>query len=173
MKALNGVNGRSAARDLRSLEDAHKMRCLADFTTSSQQKGHLTPFAAELTDSKTGRLIMRQLSVAEIGHDPSKHAEVLAIRMACKKKKTRTLEGCTLYTTCEPCPMCMGLILWSRIDRVVYGATLDDAGQFGSQIYTYARQMVKSSDFRCEVSGPLERERCLELFRLPVRRLKD
>jgi tRNA(Arg) A34 adenosine deaminase TadA len=170
---MKAVNGHSACRDLRSLEDAQRLRVLADFTTSSQMKGHLTPFAAELTDSKTGRRIIRQLSVAEIGHDPSKHAELLAIRGACKKKKSRSLQGCTLYTICEPCPMCMGLILWSRVDRIVYGATLDDAGQFGAQIYTYARQMVKSSDFRCEISGPLERERCLELFRLPVRRQKD
>jgi tRNA(Arg) A34 adenosine deaminase TadA len=162
--------GRTVYRDLRSLEDAQRLRVLADFAAASQQSTHPTPYAAEIVDSKTGRRLVRQLNSCVKDEDPTRHAELGAIKVACRKKKAANLAGYTLYSTCEPCPMCMGSILWARLDRIVYGATLDDAGQYGPQIYTYARQMVKSSDFKCEVTGPLERERCLELFRLPSRR---
>ena len=60
-------------------------------------------------------------------NDPTAHAEVVAIRDACKKLKTYQLEGCEVYTSCEPCPMCLGAIYWARPKRVVYANTKDDA----------------------------------------------
>ncbi len=163
MKAGQNRTKSPVFKDLRSLEDAQRIRVLADFTAGTQHL-HPAPFAAELVDSKSGRRLHRVVA-SPTNDDPTCHPEVCTIRTICKKRKSRTLPGCTLYTTCEPCPMCMALVLWAKIDRVVYGATLDDAGQFWPQIYTYARQMVKKSDFTCEVVGPVERERCLELFR--------
>lgn len=59
--------------------------------------------------------------------DPTAHAEVNAIRDACQQLKTFELSGCTLYTSCEPCPMCLGAIYWARIDRIVFAATRHDA----------------------------------------------
>jgi tRNA(Arg) A34 adenosine deaminase TadA len=96
--------------------------------------------------------------------DPTAHAEVHAIRAACRKLKSISLKGHTLYTTCEPCPMCMGAILWAGLDRVVYGATIDDAANYYAQIYTYSKQMVKKSDLVCQVDGPVERATCVKIF---------
>ncbi|MEP9381544.1 nucleoside deaminase [Nocardioides sp. KR10-350] len=63
--------------------------------------------------------------------DPSAHAEVLAIRAACRTVGDFSLAGCTLYTSCEPCPMCLATSLWARLDRVVYAADRDDAARGG------------------------------------------
>lgn len=63
--------------------------------------------------------------------DPTAHAEVMAIRAACTALETFELTGCTLYTSCEPCPLCLSASLWSRLDRVVYAADRDDAARGG------------------------------------------
>lgn len=63
--------------------------------------------------------------------DPSAHAEVCAIRAACRAVESHSLAGATLYTSCEPCPMCLATSLWARLDRVVYAATRDDAAAGG------------------------------------------
>ncbi|GAA3668122.1 nucleoside deaminase [Nocardioides ginsengisoli] len=63
--------------------------------------------------------------------DPTAHAEVTAIRAACTKLATFELAGCTLYTSCEPCPLCLSASLWARLDRVVYAADRDDAARGG------------------------------------------
>jgi len=63
--------------------------------------------------------------------DPTAHAEVVAIRKACEKLKRFSLAGCTLYTSCEPCPMCLSAAIWARIDRIVYAATRNDAAEAG------------------------------------------
>lgn len=64
-------------------------------------------------------------------NDPTAHGEVMAIRDACKNLNTFTLEGCELYTTCEPCPMCFGAIYWARLEKVYYGSTQVDAANVG------------------------------------------
>lgn len=63
--------------------------------------------------------------------DPSAHAEMVAIRESCARLGTFSLQGCDLYTSCEPCPMCLGAIYWSRLDRVFYAATREDAAWAG------------------------------------------
>jgi guanine deaminase len=63
--------------------------------------------------------------------DPTAHAEVMAIRAACSALATFELAGCTLYTSCEPCPLCVSASLWARLDRVVYAADRDDAARGG------------------------------------------
>lgn len=64
-------------------------------------------------------------------NDPTAHAEILAIREAAKKLKTFDLSGCTIYSSCEPCPMCLGAIYWAHIDALYYGNTKQDAKQIG------------------------------------------
>ena len=85
-----------------------------------------------------GAVITRNDSIISTAHnevlksnDPSAHAEVMAIRNACKHLKTPHLSDCTLYTTCEPCPMCLGAIYWARIPTIYYGCTNEDAGKLG------------------------------------------
>jgi tRNA(Arg) A34 adenosine deaminase TadA len=99
--------------------------------------------------------------------DPSSHAEVRAIRLAAKKLKSISLAGYTLYTTCEPCPMCMSTALWAGLDRVVYGATIEDANRHCRQIHIHAYEVAERSDMRCKVEGPVLREQCYTLFTHP------
>ena len=66
-----------------------------------------------------------------LSKDPTAHAEIMAIRAACAKIDNHDLQGCTLYTSCEPCPMCLAAIIWANIERVVYGCTRADASAIG------------------------------------------
>ncbi|MGW7817223.1 nucleoside deaminase [Streptomyces puniciscabiei] len=96
------------------------------------------------TDSVTngggpfGALVAKDGAVVALGHnqvtatlDPSAHAEVSAIRAACRELDTFSLEGCVLITSCEPCPMCLATALWARVDRLVYSADRHDAAVAG------------------------------------------
>ena len=65
------------------------------------------------------------------GNDPTAHAEISAIRDACRQRSTFSLAGSVIYTTCEPCPMCLAAIWWARIDTIYYASTQDDAAQIG------------------------------------------
>jgi tRNA(Arg) A34 adenosine deaminase TadA len=147
--------------------DNQAMRSLADFATLSFDTPHPNVYAAEIVDTATGKSLMRAMNHVFELHDPSAHAEIYTIRLACAQLKTPSLKGYTLYTTCEPCPMCMGCILWCGLDRVVYGATIDDAASFGSQIMISSRDMKKQWNHPCIVDGPVEHDRCLALFTDP------
>jgi guanine deaminase len=78
-----------------------------------------------------GRIIGRGNNRVTSSNDPTAHAEMVAIREACNALGSFQLPGCTLYTSCEPCPMCLGAIYWARPDRVVYAGTRQDAAAAG------------------------------------------
>lgn len=80
---------------------------------------------------KDGEIIAEGYNRVTSANDPTAHAEIVAIRNACQKLGSFQLEGCTLYTSCEPCPMCLGAIYWARPARVVYAATRQDAAAIG------------------------------------------
>ncbi len=143
------------------------MEALVEFTARSMKTERPVPFGASIVDSKSGELLLRALNAVAKEFDPSSHAEVRAIRLATKKLKSTSLSGYTLYTTCEPCPMCMSAALWAGLDRVVYGATIEDANRHCRQIQISAREVAERSDMRCEVVGPVLRERCYTLFTDP------
>lgn len=81
---------------------------------------------------KDNKIIARGHNLREKTHDPTSHAEIVAIRKACKKLKSWRLEGCTIYVTIEPCAMCAGTLLWTRINRIVFGANDPKGGAIGS-----------------------------------------
>ena len=87
------------------------------------------PFGAVVV--KDGKIIAEGFNQVTSASDPTAHAEVVAIRQACTALGRFNLEGCELYTSCEPCPMCLGAIYWSRPDRVYYGNTKADAAKIG------------------------------------------
>ena len=147
--------------------DARRMRDLAAFTALTMDTPNPVPFGAEIVDSKNGKRLMRATNAVGPEHDPSAHAEVYTIRLACKSMNSYSLRGYTLYTTCEPCPMCMACALWARLDRVVYGATIADAARFGHQIQIPAAEVAKRTDMTCIVDGPVERDACFALFTDP------
>jgi tRNA(Arg) A34 adenosine deaminase TadA len=143
------------------------MRALAKWTALTLETASPTPFGAEIFHSKTGESLMRAVNAVGPENDPSSHGEVRTIRLACAKRKSPSLAGYTLYTTCEPCPMCMADALWAGLDRVVYGATIEDANKFCKQIQISAREVAKRSDMKCVVDGPVEQAACMALFTHP------
>ena len=87
------------------------------------------PFGAVIV--KDGEVIATGVNRVTATHDPTAHAEVSAIRAACSRLQDFQLEGCDIYTTCEPCPMCLGAIYWSRLRHIYYGCNKADAAQAG------------------------------------------
>ena len=99
------------------------------------------PFGAVITDKK-GNIIANGNNRVLKNNDPTAHAEVVAIREACQKLNTYDLSNCILYTSCEPCPMCLSAIIWANIKEVYYGCTKEDAGKIGFRddvIYYYLK----------------------------------
>jgi guanine deaminase len=98
------------------------------------------PFAAVVV--KDGQILAEGANRVTATNDPTAHAEVVAIREACAAQGSFQLTGCELFTTCEPCPMCLGAIYWARPDRVWFGNTAEDAAAVGfddSDIYDQLR----------------------------------
>ena len=94
------------------------------------------PFAAIIV--KDGKIISKGVNCVVKDNDPTAHAEIVAIRKACKELNTYNLSGCILYSSCEACPMCYAAIRWARIDEIYYSNTRDDAANIGfidSEIY--------------------------------------
>lgn len=116
------------------------------FTARSFGTERPRPFGAAVVGTRSGKVFLRALNNVAREWDPSAHAEVRAIRLATKKLKTLSLKGYTLYTTCEPSPMCMSTALWAGLDRVVYGATIEDANRHRRQIQIPAAEVVRRSD---------------------------
>lgn len=87
------------------------------------------PFGAVIV--KDGRIVATGVNQVTAANDPTAHAEISAIRKAAKKLGTFSLEGCTLYTSCEPCPMCLGAVYWAHFDRLFYANTKSDAKKIG------------------------------------------
>ena len=143
------------------------MAAIAAFTARSMNTARPRPFGASIVATKSGKMLLRALNNVAGEWDPSSHAEVRAIRLATKRLKTLSLAGYTLYTTCEPCPMCMSTALWAALDRVVYGATIEDANRHCKQIQIPAAEVASRSDMTCIVAGPVLRDQCYALFTHP------
>ena len=111
---------------------------------------------------KDGKIIAKAHNKREILKDPTAHAEVIAIRKAAKKLGDWQLVGCTLYVTIEPCIMCAGTIIQSRINRVVYGAPDIKGGAFGGSINVLDAQNI---NHRPEVTGGVLKNQCTEAIK--------
>ena len=87
------------------------------------------PFGAVIV--KNGKVIAEGFNQVTSSNDPTAHAEVTAIRAACKVLNTFDLDGCEIYTSCEPCPMCLAAIYWARLDKIYFTNTRADAAEIG------------------------------------------
>jgi tRNA(adenine34) deaminase len=159
----------SSASSLRGQKklDEKRMKSLVRFTARTMETASPVPFGALIVDTVSGKTLVRAINAARQENDPSSHAELRTVRKATRKLKTTSLRGYTLYSTCEPCPMCMANALWAGLDRVVYGATIADANRHCRQIGIPAREVSERSDMPCVVEGPLLREACYALFTHP------
>ncbi len=124
------------------------------------KKGHGGPFGSVIV--KDGKIIGKGHNRVLLNKDPTCHGEMEAIRDACRNIGTHDLSGCELYTTAEPCPMCLGGILWSNIKHVYYGCNQKDTDSIGfrdEKFYDFFNgksEILKQEEF--------ERESCLKLF---------
>lgn len=113
---------------------------------------------------KNGRIIGEGFNRVTIDSDPTAHAEIVAIRNACSKLNDFQLTDCEIYTTCEPCPMCLGAIYWARPKAIYYGANRHDAAEAGfDDDFIYQELETEPVDRKIEMS-PLERAEALSLF---------
>ena len=100
-----------------------------DLSLRHMQAGDGGPFGAVVVRGES--VISEGWNQVTSSNDPTAHAEVVAIRLAASNLRKHSLEGCTLYASCEPCPMCLAAAYWARVDRVVYAATREDAAEIG------------------------------------------
>ena len=114
------------------------------------------PFGAVIV--KEGVIIAKSANTVTTTNDPTAHAEIATIRLACQALNTFNLEGCIIYTSCEPCPMCLGAIYWARLDKMYYGNSKADAAAIGfDDQFIYEEIDLKPADRK------LKSERILEL----------
>ena len=132
--------------------------------------------AGSVTGGPFGALIVRgeeiisaQTNSVTPDKDPTAHAEVNAIREACKKLDTFDLSGCTLYTSCEPCPMCLSAAYWAKVDKIYFAAGRDDAADAGfndSFIYDEFSKKMEERSIPIEQILPEEGKRPFELWKI-------
>ena len=121
------------------------------------------PFGAVIVD-KDGNVISNGNNQVLLTKDPTAHAEIVAIREACRKLKTYDLSGYQLYTSCEPCPMCLSAIIWSNVKNVYYACTKKDAGEIGFRddiIYDFL--MGKNTSLIN--LQQMDRDQCIQVFK--------
>ncbi|PWS26593.1 tRNA-specific adenosine deaminase [Pedobacter yonginense] len=122
------------------------------------------PFGAVVV--KDGKVIAKSGNKVTTTNDPTAHAEVSAIRLACTELGTFDLNGCVIYTSCEPCPMCLGAIYWSRIGMIYYGNTKADAGKIGFDDKFIYDELDKPMNNRSLPILQLLRDEASEAFKL-------
>ncbi|HAL56939.1 MAG TPA: nucleoside deaminase [Bacteroidetes bacterium] len=122
-----------------------------------------SPFGACIV--KSGKVISCVHNTVWKSTDITAHAEVHAIRAACKRLKTVDLSGCVIYSTCEPCPMCFSAIHWAKISTIYYGSNISDAQSLGFGELTISNKRMKSlAGSSVKVVGNFLRGEALELF---------
>lgn len=128
----------------------------------SIKQGDGGPFGAVIV--LHGQILGRGWNQVIKRNDPTAHAEILAIRDACSKAASYHLPGSVLYTTCEPCPMCLSAAYWAHIGRLVYAAKADDAAAIGFNDSYILGELCMPMDKRGIITQQLFRERSLDLF---------
>jgi guanine deaminase len=127
------------------------------------RSGRGGPFGCVIV--REGNVISEGANQVTATNDPTAHAEVLAIRLACQKLCCFELKGCELYTSCEPCPMCLSAIYWARIEKVYFGGLAEDAAQVGFDDSAIYREIAQPRARRKVPMIQMMREEALAAFR--------
>ncbi|NBC64738.1 MAG: nucleoside deaminase [Bacteroidetes bacterium] len=122
-----------------------------------------TPFGAAL--AMGDQLFVTAANQTGKLHDPTAHAEVMAIRKLGEHIKKTDLSGFTLYTTCEPCPMCMSAVIWAKIDSVFYGCGIPLIANYMNQINLRANDLLRFDDAKIHIAGGVEESACHEVLK--------
>ncbi len=146
-------------RIIQKAEDLRYMRLALELAKKAAGDGEI-PVGALIV--RSGRIIGKGANCREAGMDPTLHAEIVAMREAAKAVENWRLEGCTLYVTLEPCPMCAGALVLSRVERLVYGCRDPRAGACGS-LYDLGRD--SRLNHKLFVQGGILSEECARILR--------
>jgi tRNA(Arg) A34 adenosine deaminase TadA len=142
--------------------DSECMRVAIDIARQGITAGQ-SPFGAAVVYNNA--VIATAHNTVWLKTDPTAHAEVICIRAAAKALKTISLRGCSMFSTTEPCPMCLAAIHWAKIDRVVFGATIADAATAGfKELFIDAKKMVTLGGSPLIVESGLLQTECAALF---------
>ncbi len=139
------------------------MKEAIDLSLLNVKKGKGGPFAALIV--RDGKIIARGTNLVTTANDPTAHAEIISIRNACKALKTFKLSGCEIFTSCEPCPMCLGAIYWARLDRIYFGNSRTDAAKIGFDDKLLYREIPLPVSRRAIPTIRLMKEQALTAFR--------
>ena len=123
--------------------------------------GHGGPFGAVVV--RNGEIVGQGHNQVLTGHDPTRHGEIDAIRDACSRLNTHDLNGCELYTTGQPCPMCLFACLWANIDKVYFGCTIEDTALIGFRDESFD-QLIGSREMLTDYLICMDRDACLALY---------
>ena len=145
-------------------QDEKFMRLAIAKAREGIKKGQ-TPFGACIV--KGNKVIACAHNIVWKSTDITAHAEINAIRAACKRLRSIKLSGSTIYSTCEPCPMCFSACHWAKIKRIVYGANIQDAGRFGfHELRISGRRMKRLGKSPLRITADFMRRENLELFKV-------
>ena len=139
------------------------MRAAIELSVDNVNSGKGGPFGAVIV--KDDVIIARGANEVTETNDPTAHAEVVAIRRACAVLGTFQLEGCEIYTSCEPCPMCLGAIYWARPDKIYYANSKEDAARINFDDKFIYEEIEKPIDQRKLFTQQLLRDEALAAFR--------
>jgi tRNA(Arg) A34 adenosine deaminase TadA len=139
------------------------MQRAIELATENVRSGRGGPFGAVVV--KDGVVVAEGMNLVTATNDPTAHAEVTAIRRACTALGSFTLEGCEVYTSCEPCPMCLAAIYWARCSTIYYGNTAADAAAVGFDDSFLYDEVKKPLTERSLPAHQMMRDEALESFR--------
>jgi tRNA(Arg) A34 adenosine deaminase TadA len=122
------------------------------------------PFGALIV--KDDKIVSEGFNTVTLTNDPTSHAEIVAIRIACKSLNNFSLEGCDLYTTCEPCPMCLSAIYWAHVNKIYYANTRSDAQKIDFSDSLIYEELNKSINERKIPMFQMMREEALKAFEM-------
>ncbi len=142
--------------------DARLLREAIRLSRTRMRQGRGGPFGAVV--ARDGVIVARGWNAVTSNLDPTAHAEVVAIRRACRRGAAFSLAGCVLYASCEPCPMCLAAAYWARLDRLVYAATREDAARAGFDDARIYREMSLPSVERSLPTEHLLRDEATAVF---------
>jgi tRNA(Arg) A34 adenosine deaminase TadA len=139
------------------------MRAAIEAARDSVTRGAGGPFGACIV--RDGQILSVSSNHVLVDHDPTAHAEVMAIRKACGQLENHLLEGAEIYSTTEPCPMCFASLHWARVAKIYYGTNIDDVAKLGFNEMSLSNfQMRELGGSPVEIVPDFMREECLELL---------
>jgi guanine deaminase len=153
---------RTSVRSDGELMDNPFMARAIQLSIENVRSGRGGPFGAVVV--KNGAIVAEGANQVTLTNDATAHAEMIAIREACRKLQCFDLRGCEIYTSCEPCPMCLGAIYWARLDRIYFANGNADAAKAGFDDSFIYSEFLKLPDQRKILMTQIMREEALEAF---------